>query len=474
MTLQRDPNLGIAEARLDSSKGALLAASGRFDTVVTDRLLRTDVKTPLGGGASTETRTVEDNLGLTKLFRTGLSISPTFSLVRSADTSSGPGTGNAGVLTFGLRQPLLRGRGRAATAAAETAAGEEVAASELDLLHSTAQRVQAVVSQYWTVATAQANLAILGESEGSSRNLLATTRRLIEADVTPAAEIVQLEANLAAKEASRIGGELDLFRARQELGRQIGLDAPEIGALPPAGDPFPTLPPGALPAGASAAASPWIALALAHRADLQAARTRLAEADVQVRAAQNAEKPQLDLVFSPGYNGFAPGAGLPSFFYPVFRNVPGASYTLGLELSWPPANRTARGRPEQTRAARREAALSADLLVKEIGSTVPAALDAVARDAAQLERATLAVRLFERAVENEEKKLRGGTSTILDVITQRDRLTAARQGEVQSRLALAQALLALRFETGTLVAGAAGAASVAYSDLATVPAPAAP
>jgi len=475
MTLERDPNLGIVQARVESSKGALLAASGRFDPVVTDRLLRTDVRTPLGGGASAETRTVEDDLGVTQLFRTGLSISPALSLVRSADTSSGPATGNAGVLTFALRQPLLRGRGRAATAAAELAAGREVAASELDLLHATAQRVQAVVAQYWTVEAAQADLDILGASEESSRTLLATTRKLIEADVTPAAEIVQLEANLAAKEASRIGGELALFRARQELGRQIGLDAPEIGALPPAADPFPTLAPGALPAGAAGAAgrdsAPWIALALAHRADLQAARTRVESADIQVRATDNARQPQLDLVFAPSYNGFAAGVGLPSFFYPVFRNVPGASFSLGLELALPVGNRIARGLLEQALAARRETALSADLLAKEIGATVPAALDAVARDAAQLERATLAVRLFERAVENEEKKLRGGTSTILDVITQRDRLTAARQGEVQSRLALAQALLELRFETGTLVAATGGAARLAYSDLATVPAP---
>jgi outer membrane protein len=467
MTLERDPNLGIVQARLESSRGALLAAAGRFDPVIADQLLTTDTRTPLAGGESADRRTVENDLGLTQLFRTGLSISPTASLLRTADSSVGPGTGNAGVLTFALRQPLLRGRGRAATAAVELAAGREVAASELDLLHTTAVRVQAVVTQYWSLEAAQADLDVLGASEESSRTLLATTRKLIEADVTPAAEIVQLEANVAAKEAARIGGELALFRARQELGRQIGLDAPEIGALPSTADPFPTLAPGALPPGADAAR--LVALALSRRADLQAARTRIESADIQVRAADNARKPQLDLVFAPSYNGFAAGVGLPNFFYPFFRNVPGASFSLGLDLTWPTANRTARGLLEQALATRREAALAADLLAKEIGAEVPAALEAVVRDAAQLERSTLAVRLFERAVENEEKKLRAGTSTLLDVITQRDRLTAARQGEVQAHLALAQALLDLRFETGTLVAGAGGAAHLSYADLATVP-----
>ncbi len=466
MTLERDPNLGIVQAQLEASRGALLVATGRFDPILTDQLLETDAKVPLGGGQSADQRRVENDLGVTKLFRSGLSIGPTVSLVRSADSSIGPATGNAGVLTFALRQPLLRGRGRAATAAVELAAGREVAASALDLLQATAQRIQVVVAQYWSLAAAQANLDILGASEASSRTLLATTRRLIEADITPAAEIVQLEANLAAKEASRIGGELALFQARQELGRQIGLDAPEIGVLPPAADPFPALGPAPPPA---ADASRLIATALAHRADLQAARTRLESADIQVRAADNALKPQLDLVFTPSYNGFAPGVGLPTFFYPLYRNVPGASFSLGFDLSWPTANRIARGGLEQALAARRQDALAVDLLVKTIGANVPSALQAVLRDAAQLERATLAVRLFERAVDNEEKKLRAGTSTLIDVITQRDRLTAARQGEVQSRLALAQALLELRFETGTLVAAAGDANRLRYADLTTVP-----
>jgi outer membrane protein TolC len=77
-------------------------------------------------------------------------------------------------------------------------------------------------------------------------------------------------------------------------------------------------------------------------------------------------------------------------------------------------------------------------------------LDAVTRGAQQLERATEAVRLFERAVENEEKKLRAGTSTLIDVISQRDRLTSARQSRVSAHLALAVAVARLRFETGTL------------------------
>ena len=70
---------------------------------------------------------------------------------------------------------------------------------------------------------------------------------------------------------------------------------------------------------------------------------------------------------------------------------------------------------------------------------------------------------------NEEKKLRAGSSTLLDVISQRDRLTSARQSQVSAHLALAIALARLRFETGTLPDTEAGAAAADHAQLTTVP-----
>ena len=131
---------------------------------------------------------------------------------------------NLGTLTFQIRQPLLRGRGRDAVQAAEHSAEREVAASGLDLRHTISQRLMVVVSQYWQVRAAESNLDVLRANEASARELLANTRKLIAADQVPAADVVQLEASLAAAESSRIGGERDLFAQRQSLGREIGLD----------------------------------------------------------------------------------------------------------------------------------------------------------------------------------------------------------------------------------------------------------
>lgn len=448
LMLDQDPNLSIEESRLRSSRGVLLATRGAFDPVVSTSLTEREQDDPLSESTSRQQSILTNSLGVTKRFRTGLSIEPEMSLTRTA--ADDPAV-NVGTVAFTFRQPLLRGRGREVTAAPELSAERQVFASELDLRQTTSERALAVVSQYWLTRAALMNLAILEESETRARELLETTRKLIEADVTPAADLVQVEANVVAKETARIGGEQDLFEARQALGREIGLPPERIAGLPLPSDPFPTVSASAVPDAADGTA--WIARAQDRRADLQAARERRNAAEILLRAADNFLKPQLDLVFTPSYSGLVQGAGTETFFSPLYRNVPGAGSLLSVSLSWPTLNSRARGELAQSEAVREQSALLEDLISRQIGANVPIALDAVARGAQQLERATVAVRLFERAVENEEKKLRAGTSTLIDVISQRDRLTSARQSQVSAHFALAVAVARLRFETGTLEPG---------------------
>jgi len=465
LALARDPNIAIEEARVQSSRGALEVASSPFDPVVSSTGTWTEADVPSSESASREQRTLRNTVSVVKPFRTGLSIEPGVVLDRQG-APGGPGA-NTGNFFFRFRQPLLQGRGRQVAAAGEQSAQREVVASELDLRQATAGRVLTVASQYWTARAAQLDLEVLISSEASSRELLETTRRLVEADQTPAAELVQLEANLAAKESARIGGERRLFAARQDLGREIGLDPSEIASLQLPSEPFPVLRPEQVPGGAEAGR--LVAMALSHRTDLRAARERQSASELLVHAAENSLKPQLDLIFTPSYTGFVEGTDTASFFSPLGRNIPGLGSLLSLSLSWPTFNNRARGQLLQVQASRRQSALIVDLLAKSIGADVPTALDSVRRSSLQLAKATEAVHLFERAVVNEEKKLRAGTSTFINLISQRDRLTLARQGEVSAQLSLALALVELRFQTGTLLGEDAGGASLQQDRLTTLP-----
>jgi outer membrane protein len=463
LMLANDPNLVLAEARLLGAQGALSVQKGTFDTVASASTGYTDTRTPILDFFAERETALSTTLSFTQELRSGMTITPEVDLASTtlnAAASGGVQEGivNTAAVAFTLRQPLLRGRGAKAADAGERAAKREAQATNLDLRFTVTQRVLTVAGQYWTAVAARLGLDLLRDHEASERQLLVTTRRLIAADVTPAAEAVQLEADLASAEASRIAGENQLYKARQDLGREIGLDGPHTAALAIPADPMPgpEAAAGLDTAGGGAGAGRFTAAALRLRPDVQAAGLRLDETEIQLVVAQNALLPQLDLVLKPNYSGLQGGGGILSYLSPLVHQIPGLSSSLFLDLTWPVRNDTAYGQLLQARSSRQQNAALLEQLRKSLGTDVPTAVDTVARSAQQLVRATQSVHLFERAVANEERKLAAGSSTLLDVITQRGRLLAAQQTEVGAELSLALALAQLRFDTGTLLASAAG------------------
>jgi outer membrane protein TolC len=467
LALEHDPNILLVETDVLASEGALRIASGRFDPLVTAGVSQDDAEsTALEDGGGT-TGTLESSVRMVQELRTGLTLEPGIEMTRI--DGAGAGAVNRSTVRFTVRQPLLRDRGRRAVAAGEDAAVRELAAARLDLEHTVSLRILAVVSEYWRLEAARRSLEIAEAGEETSRRLLRTTRRLVAADVTPAADLVLLEADLAAKEALRIAGEQGVFAARRALGREIGLPRGRIAALLPPSDPFPRLRPDQVPS--RAAEEGFVAMALARRADLRAAHDRLVAGRSLEGAARNALEPRLDLLVTPSYSAAVEGTGADRFVDPFRDGITGFGTTVALSLSWPTRNREAEGRLLSSRALRERSELEIDLLETRIGADVPTSLDAVRRSAERLVKTSEAVRFFARAVENEQKKLRAGRSTLIDVINQQDRLTAARQSEVSARLALALALAELRFETGTLTSAARGEGVTDHPSLTTLPSP---
>jgi hypothetical protein len=122
LTLAHDPNVAIEAARVDSARGALLIASGIFDPVVVSKLSQANTKVPLTLSTQQDTRILEGTVGVSELFRTGLQLEPQVLLDRTQDVGAGTGAVDTGTVTFQIRQPLLRGRGRAAVQAGELSA----------------------------------------------------------------------------------------------------------------------------------------------------------------------------------------------------------------------------------------------------------------------------------------------------------------------------------------------------------------
>ncbi|MDY7095891.1 MAG: TolC family protein [Acidobacteriota bacterium] len=467
LTLANDPNIALADLRVDSARGGLLVEQGLFEPLLESDFSHLDARSPQAGGTVDESAVTDVSAGWSHLLPSGLSMDASVAVQRQ-EPEDGVGLETT-TLSWTFRQPLLRDRGRRVVAAGLLAAEEELTAQTWDRVDEVARRIVAAVSQYWQVVAADQDLRILRISEESSRTLLANTQRLIEADLLPAADRVLVEADLLAKETATLSAETALYAARQDLELVTGtLQAGGAGLPLPVGE-FSDL---RLPAGIGgesgpaggggaedvigvsrvvASAESWVARAMTTRPEIQAAELRLEAGSLREEAARNGLLPRVDLLLTPGYEtlsldtaGFAPVPDLDG-------EASGFSATLGIGLSWPWLRRAARGRLIQSTSARRQQALQLDLVRDDVIAGVRKALDAVDRSAVQVAKAARGVALFEQAVSNEEKKLKAGSSTLIDVIGQRDRLTSIRRQEIQARFALALAVLDLRFQTGTLV-----------------------
>ncbi|HRC86624.1 MAG TPA: TolC family protein, partial [Thermoanaerobaculia bacterium] len=330
---------------------------------------------------------------------------------------------------------------------AERGAALELSAARRELLQGVAERLAGVASRYWELAAAEQSLAILRAAEERSGTLLATVKRQVEADLTPRAELIQLAANQVAKQADTIAGERELYAARERLALAVGAAAWPARELA-AGDELPTGSPELPEAGSGElpARQGWL-----RRGDLLAAEDRREAAALQVAAAEDALKPRLDLLFTPSWNGLAVGSSAGDFFAAAYRDLPGPSASLSLSFTRPLGNLEARSQLLAAQAGLARAEIREELLRRSIASATAIALDAVRRDAEEVARAAEAVSLFSQAAENEEKKLKAGTSTVIDVITQRDRAAGAQLRLVGARLTLALARVELRLALGAFV-----------------------
>ncbi|HEX8111796.1 MAG TPA: TolC family protein, partial [Kofleriaceae bacterium] len=137
-TLARSPDIATAEQELESSRGALEVASGRFDVVIDAQVGQRGDSAPAipsaAGSATTTgdstTYTTDYELGATQELRWGLKVQPHVSVSRVGGSLIDPPYAESH-LGVTVTQPLWRGRGTAATAARETAARIDTDAAAL-------------------------------------------------------------------------------------------------------------------------------------------------------------------------------------------------------------------------------------------------------------------------------------------------------------------------------------------------------
>lgn len=453
-TLIEQPAIKTQREQVTLAEGSLQAAAGRFDLQLFGSVDRSRTATPLrlqdqsATIATALTHQTQYSLSAEKPLRSGLILSPGLGVTRQ-DLNYDPLATNRAAVSFGITQPLARGRGAAVVTAEETAARYEVDAATSTLRYTAAVSVYQTAVAYWSYVAAHRNLEVIRASEQRAVQLRQETQALIDAGNRPGADIRQVDANLAERMALRTAYEQALFEARQVLGLAMGLPADRAVALPAPIDDFPALVDDLAAAGDVRLPE----RALDNRADLAATRQRERGTQRLVAAARDALKPQVNLNLSLGYSGLTEASPFSGLFSSLAQRLSGPNVLASVTVAKSQANSTARGQLARVEAARRQTQIQIDDLARTIRSAVVVAQDDLANSAVRVRLLGEAGALYGTAVDDERAKLQLGLSTIIDVVLLEDRLTRSLLDEIAARQRYASALARLRFETGTIVAG---------------------
>jgi outer membrane protein TolC len=464
VTISLQPHILIQKEQVNNQQGVLQQARGKFDPALKASMGKDHLKSPLTQNEQISYNSLiqeylSDKLtttvGVEKQLRSGITIGPTMQVYRVGSNLDQfnlltPVPSNYSTFNFTIAVPLLKGLGRDVAAADETAADINLEATRLDFSHTVAKSVSDTAQAYWQYLADKRHLDILKEAESRAGRGLELVQQLVEARERPAADLVQVQASLAEKTALRITAEQKLIEAQKNLGLSMGLSSQEIFALPLPKDPFPE-PVESVAGSLEDKKEQYIQLAKGRRDDLLAAQQREKSAKVLMVAAQKNTKPELNVTAGIGYAGLQEGGNFKNYLNSINQNPVGLNYSASVTLKVPWGNNAAEGLATQKKAGRNQAQLQALDLDRIIPSNVAVAMEAVKRHSNGLKKAREAVALYQKGVSDEATKYKLGMSTIIDVISTANRLDQARLTEVASHLNYANAVIALRFETGTIL-----------------------
>ncbi len=481
-TIAKQPNILLDDWQVKVNEGLWQIQRGTFNTTVGTSVSNTVTHTPLNryyrnyyGTSETVERVTEYSADISKEFRSGVEFTPNITVSSTEDLAlhltTTRKTETFATVSFDIKIPLLRERGRAANAADEMSAKILTEASRYDLNYTTSQSILTTVNEYWNTVAAMDNLEIAEKAESRAGYMLDQTKILVDAGEQPASDIDKLVANLHAKTSSRINKTQGLFEARQTLGLAMGLRFDEIVATPLPSEPLLNIDDADL--NKMPIAQDLIDIGLERRADLIALKKEQESAKVLMVGAHKNLKPQLDLDLSAGYIGLNENTrrqrNLKQYTSSINEREAGLNFSAMFSLEWPVLNDYRRGTYVRREAQNERAMISTNNLNRQIVSKVVVAMSDVIQSAAELKKAHESVLVYQTAVEKERLKLRLGESTIIDLIDVDDRLTTAMQTEVSARLSYAKALVQLRFETGTILSPDLKNISVSMKELTTVP-----
>ena len=419
LALQNNQRVKVSAFSPQISRANVTTAYGAFDPALTFRrtysedensgVLAPFVRRPL-------TQTDNYSLSLDGLLPWGL----TYSL--GATASNQRGTFNSfadNYVTFGgvtVTQPLLRGFGFGATLAGLRVAKANRGISDWQHKQTVIDTITRVILVYNDLQQARENLRIAVLSRDGAAQLLTDNEKKLKVGATSDAEVTQARARVASREETILFAVRSVHDIENQLRLLIGDSAFTVDGA--------ALETVELTAATEITVDPAadVKKALEFRPDYQAARLGVAIDRANNTVAQNQLLPRVDFVGSYGYRGldrdFATARA-------QVRSEDARSYSAGLVVRIPLTFTEGRGRARAARLNLRQGEADLARLEQDIAITVTAAAGQIETTKQRVAIARSGLDYAQQALDNEEKRLKAGTSTTFFVLQQQEILSGA-------------------------------------------------
>jgi outer membrane protein TolC len=465
-------NLGIDNASFERRISHVRAESprGAFDPVLSvfyDH--RRDVQPTATELDAATSQTTADSMSATLAQKLWYGASWEVGLTSSRRESNNPfvtlSPSYSADVTLAYTQPLLQGLGRDANLRELRKALNDATVSDHAFRTTVSDTMRDTVYAYWDLVFAREDLAVRRASLELAQRLLEQNRIMVEVGTLAPLDLAESRAAVAEREQDIIVGQAQVGNAEDALRRLLGVkeDSPWwLVPLVPADEPTFR--------DAYVDLSESLELALERRWEIESARLRAANGQLDVAAARDGLRPQLDFELSVSTAGLSgdlrdfqdsDGDTVPDLEIKVSDDDLGGAYDQVTNRdfnSW--SARLVYRQPIFDRAGKSaflasRLAFEASLLdIEVVRQSVILDVRQAVRDVESAREALVATRanveLQEEKLDAEGKKFENGMSTNFRVLEFQTDLTTALTNDLRARVAYLKALATLQRAQGTI------------------------
>lgn len=435
ITTALEANLSTRIAALDPeiARQSVTRAEAAFDTELfaSGRVSQAEQSTTFSQTQGTSSDNRNWQVGARKRLAYGTTVTAQTNLDRR-DSNAGVNTSNlsqAADLSLSVRQPLLRGAGRAVNLADLEGARAGLQASTASFRDTLTRLLAETELAYWTVSRLQEQLGLNESSLAVAEALLNEARERERLGVATRIDVLQAEASRAQRMEV-------IIETRRALGEAVDQLFLYMGSVP-AGDlaeleGFPRVQALSLPGSALPDFNEILRLALEADPSLARQEAVIAQREFDQAALRNRARPSLDLVLTGAFSGVDDSDADAAYESALDRD--GHAWAVGLEFSMPWGMRD-----EKAAVSISAKRLEQELLrLRELKQALYRQVRAAWRDLMALEQsleaAALTVSLQEATFAQESEKYAEGLSSFRDVLEVQRDLDQARIRLLQTKV----------------------------------------